>query len=87
MSKTKNLTLTQSAELTGLSRSRISQLIHGYEHKGRGERYLALLKEELHWRHEVRRNRMHTVITPDGIEVLRRVKRGEVQQKKAVEKK
>ena len=82
MEKSKNTTLADASMEVGLSQGRISQLIHGYTHKGRGEHYLPLLEEELHWVHEMRGRRIYTVITPEGMELLRKVKNRDIRQKK-----
>ncbi len=77
--------MPEAAAESGLSRGTISQLIHGYEHKGRGERSIPVLKGGVHWSHELRGWRVHTGITPKGVERLRRVKNCEVRQKKVGE--
>lgn len=76
------MTLDQAAEQAGLSRSRVSQLVHGYEQTKRAYTYPPVLREGEHWTHEMRGRRFYTVITPAGLDLLRQVKEGKVQQER-----
>lgn len=76
------MTLQDAAQRAGMSRSRVSQLIHGYKKDDRKESYLPVLEEGKHWTYEIRGRRMYTVVTPAGLAMLKRIKAGKVQQGK-----
>ena len=80
MDNSKNRTLRSAAEETGLSRSRISQLVRGYYQNQRKVRYLPLLDQGEHWVYEEIGNRPHTMITPAGIQLLKELASGKVRQ-------